>query len=180
RRTLQCRCRPGPHFRRQQVDRCGRADADLCLGFRGRLHGHRRDGLPRLQRGRDLHRRVDRHRPQRRGEQPARPSPRARAPDPPPDVIAAAPTANPGGPYNADVGQTLTFDGSGSIGAVGQTLTFAWDFGDGSTGTGETATHAYSAAGTFTVALTVTDRNGGANSPPDPPLGHAPPTRHLT
>src|SRR6266478_2474462 len=45
----------------------------------------------------------------------------------------AKPTANPGGPYSADVGQTLTFDGSKSTGTAGQPLTYAWDFGDGST-----------------------------------------------
>lgn len=35
--------------------------------------------------------------------------------------------------------------------------TISWGFGDGTTGTGSTATHAYSAAGTFTVILTVND-----------------------
>jgi PKD repeat protein len=91
----------------------------------------------------------------------------------------AEPTANPGGPYSADIGQAIAFDGSRSAGAAGQTLTYAWDFGDGSIGAGETTTHAYTAAGTFTVALTVTDRNGGTNTtsttaavssrlPPDP------------
>jgi PKD repeat protein len=76
----------------------------------------------------------------------------------------AKPTANPGGPYSADIGQIITFDGSQSSGAIGQMLTYAWSFGDGSTGTGATPTHAYTAAGTFTVALTVTDRNGGSNT----------------
>ncbi len=35
--------------------------------------------------------------------------------------------------------------------------TINWDFGDGTTGTGSTATHAYSTAGTFTVILTAND-----------------------
>src|SRR5439155_2517707 len=35
--------------------------------------------------------------------------------------------------------------------------TISWGFGDGTTGTGSTATYAYSAAGTFTVILTVND-----------------------
>ena len=39
-------------------------------------------------------------------------------------------------------------------------LTYAWDFGDGATGTGVTASHTYASAGTYTVGLTVTD-NGG-------------------
>jgi PKD repeat protein len=33
---------------------------------------------------------------------------------------------------------------------------FAWDFGDGQTGTGETASHTYSSNGTYNVKLTVT------------------------
>jgi PKD repeat protein len=33
----------------------------------------------------------------------------------------------------------------------------SWDFGDGSTGTGNSVTHAYSTAGSFTATLTVTD-----------------------
>jgi PKD repeat protein len=36
-------------------------------------------------------------------------------------------------------------------------VTWAWDFGDGGTATGETATHAYAAGGTYPVTLTVTD-----------------------
>ena len=39
----------------------------------------------------------------------------------------------------------------------GQVVTYAWDFGDGTTGSGLTVTHAYSIASTYTVTLTVTD-----------------------
>ena len=42
----------------------------------------------------------------------------------------------------------------------GQVVTYAWDFGDGTTGTGRTVTHAYSSASTYTVTLTVTDAYG--------------------
>ena len=35
-----------------------------------------------------------------------------------------------------------------------------WDFGDGSTASGKTATHSYAEAGDYTVTLTVTDVNG--------------------
>jgi PKD domain len=51
------------------------------------------------------------------------------------DVVEAKANASPGGPYNADVGQTVTFNGSKSTGASGRSLTYAWDFGDGVTGT---------------------------------------------
>ena len=37
------------------------------------------------------------------------------------------------------------------------TLFYAWDFGDGSTGTGAAPSHAYTALGVFTVTLTVND-----------------------
>ena len=79
-------------------------------------------------------------------------------------TISALPVANPGGPYSGNVGQTITFDGSKSTAPTGQTLTYAWNFGDNATGTGVSPTHAYATAGTFTVALTVTDTSGAANS----------------
>jgi PKD repeat protein len=56
-------------------------------------------------------------------------------------------------------GQPLTFDGSGSS---GDTITnYAWDFGDGTTGTGVSPSHAYADGPTqYTVSLTVTDDEG--------------------
>lgn len=46
-----------------------------------------------------------------------------------------------------------------TTGAQG-TATYAWDFGDGNTSTTENPTHVYSAAGTYTVTLTVTNECG--------------------
>ena len=43
-------------------------------------------------------------------------------------------------------------------------VSYAWDFGDGATGTGETTSHTYAAAGTYTVQLTVTDGPGLTDS----------------
>ncbi|MAE87917.1 MAG: hypothetical protein CMB80_34600 [Flammeovirgaceae bacterium] len=48
----------------------------------------------------------------------------------------------------------LSFDASASTGQTGATLAYSWDFGDGSSGTGVSPTHAYSNAGDFTVTLT--------------------------
>jgi PKD repeat protein len=41
---------------------------------------------------------------------------------------------------------------------------WAWDFGDGATGAGKTASHTYAAAGTYTVKLTVTDGAGATGT----------------
>ena len=72
-----------------------------------------------------------------------------------------APSANPGGPYAADEGSTVSFDGSASSDPDGDAVTFAWDFGDGDTGTGATPSHAYGDNGAYTISLTVDDGNSG-------------------
>ena len=54
----------------------------------------------------------------------------------------------------------VAFDGSGSTDLGGFVTSWAWAFGDGTTGTGVTATHVYSTPGTYVATLTVTD-NGG-------------------
>ena len=72
-----------------------------------------------------------------------------------------APSADPGGPYPADEGSTVSFDGSASSDPDGDAVTFAWDFGDGDTGTGATPSHAYGDNGAYTISLTVDDGNGG-------------------
>ncbi len=70
-------------------------------------------------------------------------------------------------PATPEIGATVTFDGSTSTydgKTCGANCTFAWDFGDGSTGSGVTATHAYSTAKSYVVKLTVTESHGAANS----------------
>ena len=69
----------------------------------------------------------------------------------------AAPVAAPGGPYSGYRQRPLAFDGTASSDPDGDTLSYAWDFGDGTAGTGATPTHVYASTGTFTVALTVSD-----------------------
>ncbi len=59
------------------------------------------------------------------------------------------------------VGQSVTFNGTGSYDPDGSIVSWSWNFGDGYTGSGSTPTHAYGAAGTYTITLTVQD-NGGA------------------
>jgi len=77
-------------------------------------------------------------------------------------VAGAPPVADAGGPYvlgeaDANCNQwTAHFDGTGSS-DDNAIYTYAWDFGDGSTGSGTTPAHTYAAPGTYTVTLTVTD-----------------------
>ena len=91
-------------------------------------------------------------------------------PPPPTDTTTAPPPAPP--PTQPPVATfsangcpraTCTFDGSSST-AVNGIANYSWNFGDGSTGpsavTAAKVSHAYSAKGSFTVTLTVTDKVG--------------------
>jgi PKD repeat protein len=57
----------------------------------------------------------------------------------------------------------VSFDGTSSYDPDGTIVGYAWDFGDGSTGSGATPTHGYSTAGTYSVKLNVTDNSGSTN-----------------
>jgi len=55
---------------------------------------------------------------------------------------------------------SVIFDGTASFDPDGTIVGYAWDFGDGSTGSGATPTHSYSIAGTYAAKLNVTDNSG--------------------
>jgi PKD repeat protein len=61
------------------------------------------------------------------------------------------------------VGETITFT-SISTDPDGWIVDWSWDFGDGTTGSGETVTHVYELEGTYMVTLTVTDNDGETDS----------------
>ncbi len=55
---------------------------------------------------------------------------------------------------------TVNFSAILSTDSDGIITTYEWDFGDGGSGSGKSASHTYATAGTFTVVLRVTDDNG--------------------
>lgn len=70
-------------------------------------------------------------------------------------------------PSEPILGQTISFDASASYapGLPAKTIvSYGWDFGDGTSDTGVTATHAFNASGQYSVALTVVDSNGLSNT----------------
>ena len=87
---------------------------------------------------------------------------------------------------STSIGSSAAFDGSGSTDGNGTIISYAWDFGDGTFGSGATPTHVYQTSGTKTVKLTVTDNSGGTDTisqavtltppPNDPPTASFTPT----
>jgi hypothetical protein len=61
-------------------------------------------------------------------------------------------------------GASATFDASSSLDPNGTIASYAWDFGDGSTGSGASVVHAFTQDGAFTVRVTVTDNDGLTDS----------------
>ncbi|MGY1601003.1 PKD domain-containing protein [Geodermatophilus sp. SYSU D00815] len=88
-------------------------------------------------------------------------------------LAVTAPGATPEAPANAAPtasfastvsGLGVALDASASTDADGTIASYAWDFGNGQTGTGRTASHTYAAAGTYQVKLTVTDDAGATGT----------------
>jgi len=59
---------------------------------------------------------------------------------------------------------SCSFDGSASSDNDGDIVSYDWVFGDSTSGTGATPTHAYANNGTYPVTLTVTDNGGATDS----------------
>lgn len=82
-------------------------------------------------------------------------------------VINVAPAVNAGPDQAVTSGDTVGFSGSYTDPAdiSDAPYTIQWDFGDGSSASGTlTPTYVYPVPGIYTVALTITDKDGGAGS----------------
>ncbi|HSR94068.1 MAG TPA: PKD domain-containing protein [Solirubrobacterales bacterium] len=80
------------------------------------------------------------------------------------DIEDCAQRVEPATPAIADPGlavpgQTVAFNGGGSLLGSGGIVSYEWDFGDGGTASGENPSHAF-AQGAFNVTLTVKDDGG--------------------
>lgn len=84
-------------------------------------------------------------------------TPSAPANLPPVSVFVYTPTS-PG------IGDWVQFNGSASSDPDGSIALYAWNFGDGTTGTGSVNWHRFPGAGNYTVALTVTDNRGATTT----------------
>lgn len=76
-----------------------------------------------------------------------------------PDPDNRTVVADAGGPYHGCIGEPILFNASKSSSSVEENLSYLWDFGDGATGSGRTASHAYATPGQYNVTLTVSASN---------------------
>ncbi|MBA4388218.1 MAG: hypothetical protein C0404_09570, partial [Verrucomicrobia bacterium] len=71
-----------------------------------------------------------------------------------PDLALSASATVGGVPF------VVNFDASGCVDTNGTIAGYAWNYGDGTTGTGVTASHTFGQPGSYNVRLTVTDNAG--------------------
>jgi len=74
------------------------------------------------------------------------------------------PTASAGPDVSSTSGSSVSFTAAGSSDPDGSVSSYVWSFGDGITASGVSVSHAYAAAGNYTVTLTVTDNLGATAS----------------
>ncbi len=79
-------------------------------------------------------------------------------------IVNHLPIADAGPDVIGAPGVDLTFDGSGSFDPDGSVESYEWEFGDGESGTGVSAMHAFKNPGKYTVLLTVRDNTGHSSA----------------
>ncbi len=90
-------------------------------------------------------------------------------PNGPPCSIGVALGATFVPPSAVNMGDEVQFDGSTTVSSlIVPRANYMWNFGDGTTGVGPSVVHFYAAGGTYTVALTVTDRGGNVSTTSNP------------
>ena len=77
--------------------------------------------------------------------------------------VNQAPEAD-AGPHQIVSSSEVGFDGTRSMDSDGTLVKYAWDFGDGSSGSGFKPLHVYGNPGIYTVKLTVTDDSNTSNN----------------
>ncbi len=72
-------------------------------------------------------------------------------------------------PNPVGIDKAVSFDASSSSasGSGNRIVGYQWNFGDGSTGSGEVTTHSYQSEGTYIITLTVTDANNKTDTASD-------------
>jgi PKD repeat protein len=80
-------------------------------------------------------------------------------------------------PQNVIAGIAAQFAATATDVGTKDTLTYSWNFGDNTTATiGQNATHTFTSAGTYSIVLTVTDKDGGTTTQTQSITIAAPPT----
>jgi len=86
---------------------------------------------------------------------------------PPPAPVNRQPVCRLVAPAQAQVGEAVTLDASGSTDPDNDPLSYTWDFGDGTPPSKTTfarTTHSYARVGNYTARITVDDGKGGSCS----------------
>jgi DNA/RNA endonuclease G (NUC1) len=74
------------------------------------------------------------------------------------------PLAAVSGPAALNEGDTGSFSAAGSIDPNGSIASYSWNFGDGTSGSGESVSHVFAQDGVYTVTVTITDGDGLTDS----------------
>ena len=92
----------------------------------------------------------------------------ARLPDKVENIVEAGikpPIGAIDGPYTgSEGGSSIAMSAAASVDPNGTVVNYAWDFGDGTTGTGPSVTHTYAQDGVYQVTVVVTDNDGLTDS----------------